>query len=188
VDDGGRRRRPPCERRWSVVDFNVESLSFSCARAHRVWCLMVFRTLDRGARQWGGVLFALLFLWLIAPSVARAGCEHGGMRRLHIAADSSHFERLAQSGALSSTASEPSRPRSSSSGTPCSGALCSGKPAVPVMPVPSMSQRPESSAILDALNLALGAGSTSVVPAERSLLPIDRASAIFHPPRLALNS
>ena len=68
--------------------------------------------------------------------------------------------------------------------TPCSGALCSGSPAVPHTPAPNVPQRAEPWGFLPAVPAAASEpGSTSSPFNDGPLHPVHRGLVVFHPPR-----
>lgn len=90
---------------------------------------------QRGYRSLSGVLIALAAVVCAGASRAEAACSHYVLVGKDARAASLQLEILSRnSSALSThqTAGVPARPK------PCSGALCSGKPAVPV-PIPAAS-------------------------------------------------
>ena len=68
--------------------------------------------------------------------------------------------------------------------TPCSGALCSGNPAVPLSTVPPVMTGGDGGwAISQRPSVLADPGSVDLQFADARLVPIDHPSSIFHPPR-----
>jgi hypothetical protein len=89
------------------------------------------RLAQRGFRTLPSVLIALAVVAGAAPSRTLAGCAHYVVSANTSTQSLNQLEILDQGTALHAVALKsqlPARPR------PCSGALCSGKPAVPVPP------------------------------------------------------
>ncbi len=131
----------------------------------------------RGFRTAGGTLIALAVLLCAWPSQAKAGCSHYVVAKTHAVQltqllDS--FERLDES-RLSTEA--PARPQ------PCSGAFCSGKPAVPVpVPIP-MSRHTETVAPLKLLTFTPLATIQFLAYTERIVHAEIEGPSIDRPPR-----
>lgn len=128
-----------------------------------------------------GAILSLLMLLCAGSPAARAGCSgHYVASRMHTAAETFAFDPLILSGSVLSLRDEipPSRPM------PCSGALCSGNPAVPHSTVPPVTPGGDGDWAI-ALGLPILAEPGSIArPAEGArLVPVDHPSSIFHPPR-----
>ena len=121
----------------------------------------------------------LLVLVMIAPTVAEAGCSHDVTSRTISVGRSSLIEPLFHDlTGQSEDLPVPPLPR------PCSGALCSGQPAAPAVPVGAIDAQPESWAwIASVPGLAL-TGESLLSPETSDLHPMHRVIAVFHPPRL----
>ena len=121
----------------------------------------------------------LLALGLLAPSAARAGCSHLVTSRddaaRHTSLDGSLVRDLA---GPSSPLPSPSPPR------PCSGAWCSGQPAVPPVP-PGTFDGHLGSWAWHAPGLDDDSTDPSYLVAETPVLSLlHRGTEVFHPPRL----
>lgn len=128
-----------------------------------------------------GAILSLLML-LCGPSPAvRAGCsDHYLTSRRQAAAEVFALDRLILSGSVLPPLDEtpPARP------TPCSGALCSGNPAVPLSTVPTvMTEGDGDWAISLRPPVFADPGSIARSAEDARLVPIDYPSSIFHPPR-----
>lgn len=87
------------------------------------------RPSQRGCSPLSGVAIALLAAFCAAPSRAEAGCSHYVVAGQHADEPLLRLDIFNPSTAAAVAAEAPVRPK------PCTGALCSGKPAVP-LPVP----------------------------------------------------
>jgi hypothetical protein len=137
----------------------------------------------RSCRSRAAALCALLSLAAIAPSRVQAGCaRHEGLLSPQ-SGHSAHLDALDRAGALS-TAATPGAPRPK----PCSGVLCSGKPAVPPAPVLTIGSQPESWACpIDEIP-AITTDSARM-PADADLArPVRVGLPIFHPPRQTVST
>jgi hypothetical protein len=140
---------------------------------------MAICSLGQSARRWAGAILALLACGWLAPASDRAeGCDF----RDHRGALDAHFDRLAVAGALAPMpgldASTPVDPP-----MPCSGAFCSGKPAVPSMPAsPAPARAPQWACQAELPPLP---SSEPLFDSSRDgdARPVRRPPSIFHPPR-----
>jgi hypothetical protein len=125
-----------------------------------------------------GAVAAFLAWALFAPPIAEAGCSHIVTSRADRHESSAVAESLMHILAASSDPlPEPSRPR------PCSGAFCTGEPAVPAVPAKVFDGARDSSAVLTAVPGLVVSGD-SFLPAEKGTVdPTRRSIAVFHPPR-----
>ena len=71
----------------------------------------------------------------------------------------------------------PARPR------PCSGALCSGSPAVPWAPIHTIPERVNQWAFLDTIIDASRSVHEPLAHSSSNLIPTSYVDSIFHPPR-----
>jgi hypothetical protein len=126
-----------------------------------------------------GAALTLLVLVTLAPGIAEAGCSHSVTSRADSERLSSLIAPLLDDVAgHSEDLPVPPSPR------PCSGALCSGLPAVPAVPAGVIDVQAESWA-WNAPVLGLASIGTSFLSTEPSdLQPKHRAITVFHPPRL----
>jgi hypothetical protein len=116
---------------------------------------------------------------MLAPPVAEAGCAHGVTSRIDSERLSSLIEPLMHD--LSGQSEEDSVPPLR---RPCSGALCSGQPAVPAAPAGAIDRQPDSwawNAPVPGLALM---GAFFLSPETSDLQSTHVAIAVFHPPRL----
>jgi hypothetical protein len=135
-------------------------------------------TFEKPAFLRAGAVVAFLAWALFAPPVAEAGCSHlitsRADRRESSALAGSLMHDLATS---SDPLPEPSRPR------PCSGAFCSGEPAVPAVPAKVFDGVRDSSAFLTAVAGLLVSGDSFLSAKRGAVHPTRRTIAVFHPPR-----
>ena len=135
---------------------------------------------QHGSRTLAGACVVLLASAILAPSPAEAGCSHdvisvntrGTMR-------TSQLDILNPIGSPSNPIAThpPSRPR------PCSGALCSGKPAVPPVPVVSTETQGEQWGELLSPPAALVEEGRWLDRAKSFLQPVLQGPSIDRPPR-----
>jgi hypothetical protein len=128
----------------------------------------------------GAILSLLMLLCAPAPA-ARAGCSaHYLSSRTQAAAESFALDPLILSGSVLPPRDEtpPSRP------APCSGALCSRNPAVPLSTVPPvMTKGGGDWAISPRPPVLADVGSIARPAEDARLVPVDHPPSIFHPPR-----
>jgi len=134
--------------------------------------------LYRSGTKLAGAVVWLLTLVLSAPSAARADCSHGVTSRGDRAHQAGHvgdlFRRLA---------AHDQSPQLPLPVRPCSGAFCSGEPAVPGIP-PGSLERLVDSWVWSASVFGMKATAYSFSFARcADAHPLDLARAIFHPPR-----
>src|SRR4051794_6970308 len=90
------------------------------------------RMRPRSTRRWARLGAAAFLAWLavfgVAPSTARAGCGHGVVSLTDPLAATAHLELLTEPMADTSPLAPSERPR------PCTGTMCSGRPALPTVP------------------------------------------------------
>lgn len=130
----------------------------------------------RLARRWSGALMALLGLSLLAPAVAKAGCDsrvgHAGM----VAA---HFDLLGNLGALDEPGAMPDRGPS-----PCANGACSRGKSSPLAPsATDVSVSSHWAMLADPLPPPTPLDGRLRSLDEDDRRPIDLGPAIFHPPR-----
>jgi hypothetical protein len=139
-------------------------------------------SLDLLARRWGWALLALLLGSLVAPSESRAGCSHRLMTRSLAALDSTQLRYFAPDGSF--VALDHGQPAKPSDGhAPCSGAFCSGRPAIPIPPAPSITLEHATWAWFRAFAPAAGPHSVAITTVTPPHHPILIGSGVFHPPR-----
>jgi hypothetical protein len=128
----------------------------------------------------GAILSLLILLCAAAPST-RAGCAaHYLTLRTQGAAETFALDPLFMSGSVLPPHDElpPLRP------TPCSGALCSGNPAVPLSTVPPVMTEGDGDWAISLRPPVLAEPGSIARPAEDArLVPVVHPSSIFHPPR-----
>lgn len=126
-------------------------------------------------------LFALVIAGIVWTQPARAGCAaHYVKVRLKSVENLARLDLLGPDGVV---AAIPERAPSDRP-QPCSGAFCSGNPAVPVPALPSISSLTRSELALPASVLpAADGGSLLRLPADEPLPPALIPGSVFHPPR-----
>jgi hypothetical protein len=128
----------------------------------------------------GAILSLVVLLCAPAPA-ARAGCSgHHVTSRIQAAAEAFALDPLILSGSVLPPRDEtpPSRP------TPCSGALCSGNPAVPLSTGPPVMAEGDGHWAISFHPPVVAEPGSIARPAEDAhLVPVDHPSSIFHPPR-----
>jgi hypothetical protein len=128
----------------------------------------------------GAILSLLMLLCALAPST-QAGCaDHYLTLRSQAAAETFALDPLILSGSMLTPHDElpPLRP------TPCSGALCSGNPAIPLSPASSVMAEGDGERAIS-LHPPLLADPGPIVRSVEDvrLVPVRHHSSIFHPPR-----
>jgi hypothetical protein len=165
--------------RSSRLNHELETVFPRRARWPDLWGGMRHSVLGRLATPRSGAILTLLVLGIFTPSAAKAGCS------AHYLASTPQpgipLELLSLAGALPTPEDESPRERP----TPCSGALCSGNPAplpttMPSVPPPGGSQW----AVPVASSSPACPGAFARFPHQAIFRPVDRADAIFHPPRV----
>lgn len=128
-----------------------------------------------------GAILSLLMLLCAPASSARAGCSaHYVTSRTHVAAETTVLDPLILSGSVLPPGEQtpPVRP------TPCSGALCSGNPAVPLSSAPPvMTQGHGDWAISLVAPVLADPGSVARPVEDARLVRSNNSPSIFHPPR-----
>jgi hypothetical protein len=121
----------------------------------------------------------LLALALLAPSVAKAGCSHLVTSRNDPGRLASLVESLMRdlAGPSDPLPTSPSRPR-------CSGAWCSGQPAIPPVPPGTFEGRLGSWAWCASSPAEVSTAPHSLVVETHVVVPLRRGNEVFHPPRL----
>jgi hypothetical protein len=129
-----------------------------------------------------GALFAFLGWLVVVPVAAEAGCTSHDRPLISLpdgsAIDLLRLDRAGQLAAADLT-EKPRVPK------PCSGAMCSGRPAIPVSPAPPQFLRIGLWVILD---LALSVAAPEEIDSREDqsrICPIRFSLSIFHPPRLS---
>jgi hypothetical protein len=128
-----------------------------------------------------GAILSLLILLCAPPPSTRAGCAtHYLTLRTQAAAETFALDPLILSGSVLPPHDElpPLRP------TPCSGALCSGNPAIPLSTASSgMTEGDGDRAISLRPPLLADPGSIVRSVEDVRLVLVNHPSSIFHPPR-----
>lgn len=136
---------------------------------------------SRRAGPWVGALLALLAAGLLFPSTTRAGCSsrHAAAKSPETAG-TARLELLELAGAIADgPAGMPGEWPA-----PCTGALCSGNPAVPLAPATPIIPPVTEQWALAAFALATPAPGLHMDAAEEAdARPIGRPESVFHPPR-----
>jgi len=129
---------------------------------------------------------AILTLWVgivVAPGSALAGCSS---RYAPAFALSGRLETGAQpfdqvvAQVIADAARTPDPPQ------PCQGAMCSGRPAIPLAPAPFEVQRLDSWATLEVAPSVVKPVPTAPGRVEGNVRPILCPRSVFHPPRPSL--
>jgi hypothetical protein len=128
----------------------------------------------------GAILSLLMLLCAPVPST-RADCAaHDLTLRTQAAAETFALDPLILRGSVLPPHDElpPLQP------TPCSGALCSGNPAIPLSPASSvMTEGDGDRAMSLGPPLLADPGSIARSVEDMRLVPVNHPSSIFHPPR-----
>ena len=128
----------------------------------------------------GAILSLLMLLCAPSPST-RADCAaHDLVLRTQVAAEPFALDPLILSGSVLPTHEElpPLQP------TPCSGALCSGNPAIPLSPASFvMTEGDGDRAMSLGPPLLADPGSIARSVEDVRLVAVNHSSSIFHPPR-----
>ena len=133
-------------------------------------------------RLWSGTLLAFLTWLLIVPEAAVAECRSHDRPTIPLATGQGiRLETLDLAGdpAVADVTETPRRPK------PCTGAMCSSRPAVPLSPAPSQVLRVGLWAILEIATMIASPDRTDTHPDDGQGRPTRSATPIFHPPRLA---
>ena len=131
-------------------------------------------------RTAAGTSIALAVLLCAWPSKADAGCSHYEVANIHWEQlarrfDTFEFER---GGGVNVSSEAPARPK------PCSGALCSGKPAVPAaVPIAVETTRADPWGAVVSQPPAPRASGQLLAYAERIVRAVIEGSSIERPPR-----
>ena len=123
-------------------------------------------------------LLALAFLAVIAPTSAEAGCARHAVAEARGLAFAGLNELLDLE-----THAEHGLPSPVDAPAPCSGAFCSGSPAVPPAPLVAPIESPTSWAILIDRPDAHELSSLPLPFDESRFLPTFHGLSVFHPPR-----
>ena len=133
-------------------------------------------------RVWPRTLFAFVAWFFVAPGSALAGCPSHFVPTL---SSSTGFgiglETIDQAGAraVADLTESPRQPK------PCTGEMCSSRPAMPVSPAPPQVLRVQAWAILEIATPIASTERADSRPDEAEVRPIRSPTSIFHPPRLS---
>jgi hypothetical protein len=131
---------------------------------------------------WPGTLFAFVAWLLVFPGSALAGCPSHFVPAPSFSTGSGiALETIDQAGARA-VADLTERPRGPK---PCTGEMCSSRPAVPVSPAPPQLLRVQVWAILEVATMTASTEHADSRPDEAEARPILSPTSIFHPPRLS---
>jgi hypothetical protein len=141
--------------------------------------LMRSKPFKRLARLATGAVLLLVVQWACAPSSAWAGCNH-------LVASPTDPERLSSRIELlildlagrTQPLPIPAFPRQ------CSGTWCSSQPAAPSVPAVMLDGRLDSWAWCTEISCLASTGSSFLSDETTALRPLQKGSAVFHPPRL----
>jgi hypothetical protein len=125
---------------------------------------------------------ALLAVSLGAPAAAQAGCAHYVTSRSQVANRAAQLELLSLADALTSVGAEipTNQPQPSK---PCTGAMCSGNPAIPLVPASSEAPRNSQWAVCEFAAPAQMWGLRASLLPDPLGRPAPVICSIFHPPR-----
>ena len=133
----------------------------------------------RLARLGTGAFLLLAVQFHYAPSSAWAGCNHLVTSQTDSGRLSSRIEPLIlEMTGRSQSLPIPPRPR------PCSGTWCSSQPAAPSVPAGVLDGRLDSWAWCTEVPCLASTGPSYLSDETTALRPLQKASAVFHPPRL----
>jgi hypothetical protein len=125
-----------------------------------------------------GAAATLLALGLFAPPIANAGCSH---------LVTSENNRTGASSLIGSVMHDLAGPSDSlpltPPGRPCSGAWCSGQPAVPPVPIAPEDRQVEPWACFVPVQDVGSVDSSLFLAAKGALRPLRGGNDVFHPPR-----
>jgi hypothetical protein len=137
---------------------------------------MRLRPDQRGFGTAAGTLIALAVLLCAWPSKADAGCSHYAVANTY--SGSGQLDIFEHEGEINVSSEAPAPPK------PCSGALCSGKPAVPVpVPIAVGTTRADQWGLVDPRLPAPSELSRLFAYAERIVRAVIEGPSIERPPR-----
>ena len=135
----------------------------------------------RSMRSWPGALLAFVAWLVVAPESALAGCSSHHVPTISYSTGSGiGLETLDRAGdlAVADVTEIPRRPK------PCTGEMCSSRPAMPVSPAPPQVLRLGAWAILELTTTIASSERVDSRHDEGDIRPTHGLSSIFHPPRL----
>ena len=142
------------------------------------------KILIRLARLLPRACFLLLAWLLVSSQTARAECSHYVVSRSDGAVMSAGLDFLVQHGLPPASGQSPKN--RSERPFPCSGALCSGAPATPSVPIVVLTPTGSQWACLDSPIPITEPGSIAIPGRDPLLLLVNTPVSIFHPPRPCL--
>jgi hypothetical protein len=132
-------------------------------------------------RSWSGALLASMAWFVVGPGSALAQCSSHAIPSIPLAWESgkSHGSLdLSGNPAAAEAGDTPRVPK------PCTGAMCSGRSAVPMTPAPAQVLRVGVWAILEPTTAMTSTDPLDARRDEGTVRPTRHPSLIFHPPRL----
>lgn len=137
---------------------------------------------ERSSRFLTGVFSALLASCLLAPTSASAACgDHAEARSLP--AREVGFVTLLELADAGLSRKDPGLDLPAGRSKPCTGAMCSGHPAVPLSPMLTLPSPLEHWAWLSPEPKLGDFGSFAAPTGELELVPSEIQPSVFHPPR-----
>lgn len=141
---------------------------------------MIAALRGRTMRTWAGTLLASLAYLIVSASEATADCSSHERPTISLAGVWT-IDLGATRGAGEETA--PRAPEIPPQPRPCTGPMCSSRPAIPPAPAPSRIAWVGSWAIFEGVASLTLSERTGTLPGEDPLFPISGETSIFHPPR-----
>ena len=136
----------------------------------------------RSTRFWSGTLLAFLGWFVVVPESALADCSSHDVPSIPLAWEiGTGLASPDRAGELAAdeVTDIPRVPK------PCTGEMCSKRPAMPVSPAPPQILRVGSWAILEQSPAITSPDQVDNLLDERNVRPTHSPSLIFHPPRLS---
>jgi hypothetical protein len=187
-----------CRCDWHPIFANDPLATLATMRYHRDSAIL-FHLLSRAGdtamkrrllpplARW--ISRAVIMLWvtgLIAPSIGQASCaRHYTSPTNETGIQSSRFDRLSLSGALSTLDSRLRLPESQPHRSPCPAGICSSAPGQPPAPAPAPPLRVEHWGCLINLDPPVVNPSLDLPFEDPARHPLCRGPFVFHPPRFA---
>ncbi len=127
--------------------------------------------------------FLFVLAWVfIAPGSAEARCSDYVQSKSAAPGHKSNLAELGHTG-LHNVATEPASPQLPKRRTPCSGALCSGQPASPLVPAHADVHHSGQWAIISSTVQTTNPGPGYNRLSEEAALGTHRRTSVYHPPR-----
>ena len=133
-------------------------------------------------RFWSGTLLAFVGWFFFVPESALAECSSHYLPSIPFSwGPGTGLESLDRAGdlAVADVTDIPRVPK------PCTGEMCSSRPAMPVSPAPPQVLRVGAWAILELTTAIARPDRVDYRPLEGEIRPTHSPSSIFHPPRLS---